>query len=106
MLSEVKNNVLFLPSIRGADSPSITQDGLRTPVTGEETSLGRICLILMSGVVRISTVSGETGASDELRDPRGFAVKYVFSTILRQPIRKLITVTVGSGPARAFWILS
>ncbi|KAI0922766.1 hypothetical protein AcV5_009653 [Taiwanofungus camphoratus] len=37
----------------------LSEDGLRTPVT-----------------VRISTVSGETGASDELRDPRGFAVKF------------------------------
>ncbi|KZT64984.1 catalase-like protein [Daedalea quercina L-15889] len=36
----------------------LSEDGLKTPVT-----------------VRISTVSGETGASDELRDPRGFAVK-------------------------------
>ncbi|CCM04502.1 uncharacterized protein FIBRA_06682 [Fibroporia radiculosa] len=36
----------------------LSQDGLRTPVT-----------------VRISTVSGETGSSDELRDPRGFAIK-------------------------------
>ncbi|KZT04923.1 catalase-like protein [Laetiporus sulphureus 93-53] len=37
----------------------LSEDGLTTPVT-----------------VRISTVSGETGASDELRDPRGFAVKF------------------------------
>lgn len=37
----------------------LSEDDLITPVT-----------------VRISTVSGETGASDELRDPRGFAVKF------------------------------
>ncbi|GBE83330.1 Catalase [Sparassis crispa] len=36
----------------------LSENGLRTPIT-----------------MRLSTVSGETGSSDELRDPRGFSIK-------------------------------
>lgn len=40
------------------------------------------CDLTLCYLVRISTVSGETGASDELRDPRGFSVKYAPALVL------------------------
>lgn len=55
----------------------VTQDGLKTPITGERSLLvtARHADNAMRHTVRFSTVGGESGSADTARDPRGFAVK-------------------------------